>query len=248
MSFDYQRALVVGGSRGVGREVAQGLAAKGVATTVVARGEAGLAELKAAAPKIETVAVDAAADGAARMLLADFKPDLVVLAGGQMPKMTPLHKMTWAEFSATWNCDTRMAFEFTKAALTLPMATGGTFVSFSSGAALGGSPLSGGYAGAKRMQHFLVNYGQREADRLGLGLRFLAIIPKQLMAGTEIGETASAAYAAAAGIDAEKFMRQWDTPLTAPLAGAHLIELLAAKPEADTRAYAITGTGFEAMA
>lgn len=248
MSLDYQRALVVGGSRGVGREVALGLAAKGVATTVVARGEAGLAALKADAPDIGTVAVDASAEGAAHMLLADFKPDLLVLAGGQMPKMTPLQEMTWDEFSAAWNCDTRMAFEFTKAALMQPMAPGGTFVSFSSGAALGGSPLSGGYAGAKRMQHFLVNYGQREADQMGLGLRFLAIIPKQLIAGTEIGSTASRAYAKAAGIDVEKFMGQWETPLTAGLAGAHLIELLAAKPEADIRAYAITGAGTEAMA
>jgi len=56
-----------------------------------------------------------------------------------------------------------MAFEFAKAALNLPLAQGAAFVSFSSGASLAGLPLSGGYAGAKRMQHFLVNYGPREA-------------------------------------------------------------------------------------
>jgi len=132
MSFEYQRALVIGGSRGVGRELAVGLAAKGVATIVVARGEAGLAQLKTAEPAIETVARDAAADGAAGELLAKFKPDLLMLVGGQVPKMAPIHEFTWDEFSTTWNNDTKVAFEFTKAALTLPMAHGGTIVSFSS--------------------------------------------------------------------------------------------------------------------
>lgn len=248
MSFDYQRALVIGGSSGVGRELTLDLAKKGVRTVVAARGKDGLARLKATDSNIKTVTVDAATDGAAQKLLSEFKPDLLALVGGQRPKMAPVHEMDWKEFSAIWNSDTKIAFEFTKAALTLPLAAGATIVSFSSGAALGGSPLSGGYAGAKRMQHFLVNYGQREADRLGLGLRFMCIIPKQLIAGTEIGKAASAAYAESAGIDVEKFMGQWEKPLTAKVASTHLIDLLGRKPEGDAKAFAITGAGTEAMA
>lgn len=248
MSMNYKRALIIGGSSGVGREMALALAATGIETTVVARGEDGLAALKAADARIKTVAMDGAADGAAQKLLGDIAPDLLVLAGGQRPKMAPLQELDWSDFSAAWNNDTKTAFEFTKAALNLPMAPGATFVSFSSGAALGGSPLSGGYAGAKRMQHFLVNYGQQQADRLGLDLRFLCIIPKQLMAGTEIGMAASAAYAKPAGIEVEKFMNQWEKPLSAALAGAHVVDLLSHLPEGDAKAFAITGTGTEAVA
>ena len=55
--------------------------------------------------------------------------------------MAALQELDWSEFSATWNSDTKIVFEFTKAALTLPLASGSTVVSFSSGASLGGSPL-----------------------------------------------------------------------------------------------------------
>lgn len=247
MSLDYQQALIIGGSSGVGRELTLNLAGKGVHTIVVACGEAGLAQVANGSANIETVAIDAAANGAARELLGKYKPDVLVLVGGQRPKMAAVHEMDWDEFSATWNSDTKVAFEFTKAALTLPLAEGATIVSFSSGASLAGSSLSGGYAGAKRMQHFLVNYGQREADRLALGLNFLSIIPKQLIACTHIGKEASAAYAASAGIDVEKFMGQWETPLTAELAGAHLVDLLAGTPEAGAHAFVLTGAGAEAM-
>ena len=247
MSIDIQRALVIGGSSGVGREISLNLAKNGTRTAVVARGEKGLAKLKAEASGIDTIAVDAAADGAAVKLLTQFTPDLLILVGGHRPNMAALQELDWSEFSATWNSDTKIAFEFTKAALTLPLASGSTVVSFSSGASLGGSPLSGGYAGAKWMQHFLVNYGQREADRMELGLRFLSIIPKQLIAGTEIGTMASAAYAESAGLSVEKFMGQWDHPLTAELASTHLIDLLRRAPEAGASAFAITGDGVAAM-
>lgn len=248
MSIKYKNALIIGGSSGVGRELALDLAAKDVRTVVVGRDNDRLAELKTIEAKIETVAIDAAADGVAQQLLSDIAPDLLVLVGGQNPKMAPVHEMDWDEFSATWNNDTKLAFEFTKAALNLPLPAGSTIVSFSSGAALGGSPLSGGYAGAKRMQHFLVNYGQREASRLELDIRFMCIIPKQLIAGTDIGSQASSAYAESAGINVEKFMGQWETPLTAKIASTYLVDLLASKPEGDTNAYAITGTSLEAMA
>ena len=66
MSLDYQQALIIGGSSGVGRELTLNLAGKGVHTIVVACGEAGLAQVANGSANIETVAIDAAANGAAR--------------------------------------------------------------------------------------------------------------------------------------------------------------------------------------
>ncbi len=54
----------------------------------------------------------------------------------------------------------------------------------SSGAALAGSPLSGGYAGAKRMQMLLAGYLQRAADARELGIRFVALAPRQFLVGS----------------------------------------------------------------
>lgn len=248
MTFSHKTALIIGGSRGVGRDISLKLAGKGLRTVVVARTGTDLEALKSEATAVETIALDAAEEGAAGRLMADIAPDLLVLAGGHQPKMQALSDLTWQDFSATWNTDTRIAFEFTKAALLAPMTRGGTIVSFASGAAIGGSPLSGGYAGAKKMQHFISGYGQWEADRRGLGLTFYTIYPKQLIAGTSIAFDASSAYAEARSMSREQFMDQWEKPLTPGLIGDQVMSLLEGSPDSEPGAYGITGTGMEKMA
>lgn len=246
MTLPYKTALIIGGSRGVGRDLSVKLSSNEVNTIAVARNQDDLDNLKQEAPAVTTVAMDAAADGAAAKLLGKHTPDLLILAGGRRPKMQSIADMSWQDFSAAWNTDTKIAFEFTKAVLAAPMAPGGAVVSFSSGAALGGSPLSGGYAGAKKMQHFLANYGKWEADRRNLGLKYYTIYPKQLIAGSAIAKDASGAYAAARSMSAEAFMAQWDKPLTAALIGDSVIGLL--RTSGDPGAYGITGAGMEMMA
>ncbi|MEM1046777.1 MAG: SDR family oxidoreductase [Pseudomonadota bacterium] len=236
------RALIVGGSRGSGREIALALSEAGTETTVVARGSDALEALKAVAPRVRAIATDASADGVAVRLMRERDPDLVVLAVGHEPKMAPFHEQSWEDFSGSWNIDTRIAHGFSAAALTLPMRRGGTIVSFSSGAALAGSRLTGGYAGAKRMQHFISDYAQREADRLGLDLTFHTVIPKQLVAGSVLGEKAATAYARAAGISIDAFMAQWDVPLTPAMIARHVTEL-ALSGERSGKAIVLTGTG-----
>jgi hypothetical protein len=90
----------------------------------------------------------------------------------------------------------RIAFEVGRAALARPLRPGATVVIVSSGAGVNpnGSPLSGGYAGAKRMQMFLTGYLQRAADARELEIRFVAVAPMQFLVGTAIGEAAAAAY------------------------------------------------------
>jgi hypothetical protein len=46
---------------------------------------------------------------------------------------------------------------------------------------------------------FLTQYLQRAADARGLGIRFVALAPRQLLAGTPIGEAAAAAYGSKTG-------------------------------------------------
>src|SRR5262249_60480234 len=117
---------------------------------------------------------------------------------------------------APWNVDVRIAFEVGRAALARPLRPGSTVLIVSSGAGLHGSPLSGGYAGAKRTQMFVTQYLQRQSDARGLGIRFVALAPRQLLAGTAIGEAAAAAYGGAAGVSPEAYMRRQNAVLLDP--------------------------------
>jgi NAD(P)-dependent dehydrogenase (short-subunit alcohol dehydrogenase family) len=69
----------------------------------------------------------------------------------------------------------------------------------SSGAAVQGSPLSGGYAGAKATQRFISAYAQEEARRAGLDITFTAVLPR-ITPLTDLGRPAVQAYAARAGV------------------------------------------------
>ncbi len=247
MNRTYDTALIIGGSKGMGLEIALALSGQGTKTHVVARSENDLKRLREKAPGIHTITKDASENGVADDLLAALRPDLLVLSAGVTPRMAPFQSQAWDEFSAAWNTDMKIAHDFMSAALNQPMPSGGTIVSFSSGAGLSGSRLSGGYAGAKRMQHFLTEYAQREADNLDLGLRFLSIIPKQLVQGTEKGLAAATAYAAAVGKPLDQFWSQWDNALTAKGIADHVVELLG-RPEAlPSNSYTITGNGIEAF-
>jgi NAD(P)-dependent dehydrogenase (short-subunit alcohol dehydrogenase family) len=171
-----QKALVIGAAGGVGQATAAALTAAGA--RVVAAGS-------------ERDATDPAQVGA---LLAEADPDLVVIAAGARPRMASIEEQTWESFSRPWEVDVRIAFEVGRAALARPLRPGSTVLIVSSGAGLAGSPLSGGYAGAKRMQMFLAGYLQRASDAGGLGIRFVSLAPRNLIAGTRIGEAAAAAY------------------------------------------------------
>lgn len=243
---NYKNALIIGGSRGAGRELALSLSAQGSITTVVARREDSLAKLKADAPDINTMAMDATSEGVADRLIKEIDPDLLILTVGYEPKMIPFHEQSWDEFSGAWNTDTRIAHAFSSAALTQPMKKGGIVMSFSSGAGLSGSRLSGGYAGAKRMQHFLTDYAQREAELLDLELTFYSIIPKQLVQGTVLGLAAAEAYSAAVGKPLDQFLNQWEQPLTADKIAGHVMSILGHSEPTEKKAFVITGTGMAA--
>ena len=71
-----------------------------------------------------------------------------------------LQDQTWDNFSTNWNVDVRQTFNFVREALGTPLDPGSVVISLSSGAALRGSPLSGGYAGAKATIRFISSYAR----------------------------------------------------------------------------------------
>jgi NAD(P)-dependent dehydrogenase (short-subunit alcohol dehydrogenase family) len=222
-----QRALVIGAASGVGKATASALSAAGA--QVVATGR----ERDATDP--EQVAA----------LLAEADPDLVVVAAGARPRMAAIGEQTWESFSAPWNVDVKIAYEIGRAALARPLRPESTVVIMSSGAGLRGSSLSGGYAGAKRMQMFLAGYLQRAADARELGIRFVALAPLQFLEGTRIGEAAAAAYGAAVGQSAEAQMKSWPVPLDPERVARAILEIASDEKHRDALVLGLTGKGLE---
>lgn len=242
-------ALVIGASSGVGLATVKRLVSQGASVVAVARGGAGLDAVAAAfGDAVRTVQADAADGSTAERLLLEYEPRFVVLAAGVRPPMGTLDEFTWETFSVPWNADTQAAFHLLKAALSLPLAAGSTVAIVSSGAAVAGSPLSGGYAGAKRTQWFMAEYAQERSDAKKLGIRFLAVVPRQLVEGTEIGATAAARYGAAQGLSAAEFLeRRWKVPLDADTVGAAIVGGLRGDLADGVTAIGVTGDGVEPL-
>jgi NAD(P)-dependent dehydrogenase (short-subunit alcohol dehydrogenase family) len=226
-TFSGSSVLVIGGSSGIGRAAALALSKEGAKVWAAARDAARLETLRdeATGGRIETRAVDATDTAVLGRLLDEAEPELVVLSAGVTPPVVPVSEYTWASFSEAWNTDLKMAFDLGQLALRRPLRPGSVVVFVSSGAGLGGSPLSGGYAGAKRMQMFLANYLQGVSDAEKLGLRFVALVPKQLIAGTHIAGLASGAYAKRAGISADQYMERFGAPLGADDVARSLLDI-----------------------
>jgi NAD(P)-dependent dehydrogenase (short-subunit alcohol dehydrogenase family) len=237
-----RRAIVVGASRGLGRGVAGALAGAGATVTAVSRSDDALRELCDAGSGIQAECADAREPELAARLLDRHDPSLVVVVAGAPPAPIPLQQQTWETLSVNWNTDVRIAFHWLQAILLRPMSPGGRTVVFSSGAALQGSPLSGGYAGAKATQRFLAGYAQEEADRAGLALTFTALMPR-LTPNTELGRPAVQAYAARAGKSEAKYLQEFGEPLTPEIAGAAVVELAGTERDSLAAAYLLTGGG-----
>ncbi|SDR60711.1 NAD(P)-dependent dehydrogenase, short-chain alcohol dehydrogenase family [Rhizobiales bacterium GAS113] len=206
-SLQGQNVVVVGGSRGVGRSIVEAALSEGATVLAVARGAAALTLLSNETPGVKTLAIDATIDSAPDAVFDALKPDVLVICAGALAPAAPIHEQSWEVFSANWEMDVKASFLFCKAALRGPLKPGTRVVLISSGAALsGGPPFSGGYAGAKRMQMFLAGHSQKESDRLGLDLRFMALAPTRIMPGTGVGEAGIDGYATYSGIQPADFL------------------------------------------
>ena len=240
-------AVVTGGSRGLGRSIVRAMAAEGANVWALGRDAARLAELEREAAGVHTLVADVADPQTAPQALRAARPDILVLNAGATPTMAPVHQQSWEQFSQPWNTDVHMVFSFGKEALLLPMAPGSTVVIMSSGASIRGSALSGGYAGAKRMQWFLAHYLQQEADALGRDIRFVALLPGKIIPATALGHAASTAYAAHQGISQQAFLERAGPPLTPDAVGRSVVALLTDPAYRSSRAWTITSDGLKAL-
>jgi NAD(P)-dependent dehydrogenase (short-subunit alcohol dehydrogenase family) len=234
-------ALVVGASRGLGRGIAAALGGAGSAVIAVSR--------TAHTPDrtdIRTEVADASDTATAGRLLDRYQPDAIVLVAGASPLLRPLQDHTWDTFSVNWHADVRIAFHWLREALLRPLRPGSRVVVVSSGAALAGSPLSGGYAGAKATQRLITAYARDEAERAGLGITFTALLPR-LTPLTELGRPAVQAYAERAGQSEDEYLRQQGEPLTPDGAGAAVVELVTADAATIAPAYLLTAAGLHQL-
>jgi len=197
---------LIGASRGLGRVLAETFHKLGAQVLVVARGQASLDALARELPGVRTLACDATQDGAAARVLAVQEPRVLVLCGGAMTVNIAFPDLDWEAFNVSWETDTRISFNFLKAVLEKPLKPGAVVVTISSGAVINGSPISGSYAGAKRMQMFLSSYAQKASDRAGLDLRFVTLAPARIMAETELGAAAVRDYAVYNGTTEAAFL------------------------------------------
>jgi NAD(P)-dependent dehydrogenase (short-subunit alcohol dehydrogenase family) len=241
-------AVIVGASSGIGRATLLAAATAGMKVYGVARGRERLERIVRDAPTDATALVaDATRPEVARRIVRELDPDLVVLALGVRPKLAPVDEHTWESFSAPWNGDVQASFHLCKEAVQAPLRPGTTVVIVGSGAAIGGSPLSGGYAGAKRMQWFLAGYMQALSNRRSLGIRFAAVLPKQLVVGTAIADEASTAYGDMAGIGQQKFMERFGVQLMPEHVASAILEIARGEAHDDASAFAVTGKGVELL-
>lgn len=219
-------AVVTGASSGLGRGVAAALHQAGAHVVGVARDPGKLAVVQAQlGERFTTVAADATDPTTTGQLMDAYQPRILALVAGASPLSRPLHKHSWQTFSRNWEVDVRHAFGWIREALLMPLEPGSTVIAMSSGAAIRGSALSGGYAGAKATIRFMAGYAQDESERAGLGIRFVSVLP-QLTPATELGAKAVAAYAARAGLDVTAYLDQLGPVLTPERAGKSFVELV----------------------
>jgi NAD(P)-dependent dehydrogenase (short-subunit alcohol dehydrogenase family) len=240
MSLTDKNVVVTGGSRGLGLGLVEALVARGARVTVVAR-DADALESISARLGVATISADVTDQTAAHRILAEVSPDILVLNAGAKPPMARLDEVSWADFTATWETDVKAGLYWLQAALNLPLKPGSRVLVGSSGAAVNGSPMSGGYAGAKRMLWFMAKYANGVAEQKGLGIRFQAIVPQQMIGGTGVGDAGADAYARAAGIETEAFLARFGAPMPPREFGEKVVSVLDDPKYADGFAFGLKG-------
>lgn len=102
------------------------------------------------------------------------------------------------------------------------------------------------YARAKATVRFITSYAASEAERVGLGIGFVSVLP-QLTPATDLGAKAIAAYAKRQGVDVETFVQAGGPALSAEQVGRSVVGLAAGELH-DHSAYLLTAAGLSPLA
>jgi NAD(P)-dependent dehydrogenase (short-subunit alcohol dehydrogenase family) len=229
-------AIVTGAASGMGRACAERFVAEGWQVAALDRVEADVQGALA-------VAADVTDEAAAHRILADIRPDILALNAGTKPRMGRLDQLSWADFTAPWETDVKAGLYWLQAALKAPLKPGSRVLVGSSGAAQNGSPLSGGYAGAKRMLWLMARYANGVSEQKQLGIRFQAIVPQQMVGGTGVGDAGANAYARAMNLEPEQFLARFGAPLPPREFGEKVVAVLEDPQYATGLAFGLKGTG-----
>jgi NADP-dependent 3-hydroxy acid dehydrogenase YdfG len=212
----------------------------------IARSGPALAQLAATSANLQTEIADATDASVVWSLLDEYEPNVLILVGGANPVMRPLQDQTWETFSVNWHTDVKIAFTWLREALLKPLPPGSRVMVVSSGAALNGSPASGGYAGSKATQRFIAAYAQDESRRAGLDITVTAVLPRMTPFG-DVGRRGVRAYAARAGQTEEAYLQQLGELLTPEIAGSALVDVVGADPATTAPEYVLTAAGLQTL-
>ena len=240
MSLKDKSAVVTGGSRGLGLGLVEALVAHGAGVTVVARGAAALDTVRAQLG-VATISADVTDESAAHRILAELRPDILALNAGATPPMGRVDQLSWSDFTAPWEHDVKAGLYWLQAALNQPLKPGSRVLVVSSGAAENGSPMSGGYGGAKRMLWFMAKYANGVSEQNKLGIRFQAIVPQQIIGGTGVGDAAANAYARAMNITLEAYLARFGAPMPPREFGEKVVSVLDDPKYAEGFAFGLKG-------
>jgi NAD(P)-dependent dehydrogenase (short-subunit alcohol dehydrogenase family) len=246
MSLKDKNVVVTGGSRGLGLGLVEALVDHGARVTVVARQSDALEAVRTRLG-VSTITADVRDEAAAHRILADVRPDILALNAGAKPPMGRLDQISWADFTAPWEHDVKAGLHWLQGALNLPLKPGSRVLVVSSGAAVDGSPMSGGYGGAKRMLWFMARYANRVSEQRKLGICFQAILPRQMILGTGIGDTAAGSYARTMDIEPEAFVARFGAPMPPRLFGENVVAVLDDPTHAEGFAFGLSGDKGVAM-
>src|SRR3984885_6946278 len=225
MNLKDKKVVVTGGSRGLGPGFGEALVAHGAKVIVVARDGDALAAIQARLD-VGVISADVTEENEAYRILSEVHPEVLVLNAGAKPPMGRLDQLNWTDFSAAWETDVKAGLYWIQAALKTPLKPGSRVLVGSSGAAQNGSPLSGGYAGAKRMLWLMAKYANGISMQNKLGVRFQVIVPQQIVGNTGVGDAGASAYARASGIGREQFLARFGAPMPPRDFGEKVVSVL----------------------